>query len=168
MQDLMNTQEKQQPSQVLVKLLTLVLFFAMVYAIVVFRFSPVVISVGMDYSRVEQLLLYAGGDNSEVTSSYSVSIPYEPGKPARDYATLGHNGNTMWHLQKLNMTIGAVFIEDKLIEIDVWDWTGRELDRYHHLIEYDSVDNLRIPILQGSYSAKLLSRENRGVNPPVR
>ncbi|MDB2686512.1 hypothetical protein N9Y42_04820 [Mariniblastus sp.] len=123
----------------------------------------------MDFSRVEYLLLYAGAESDfGMQSTYSVSVPYEPGTPVSKSSEPSNNGTTMWHLPKLNITIGTVFVDDRLDEIEVWDWTGRELDRYHHLLEYDVVTNLKIPILYRSYTTEAIKTENRGVNPPLK
>ena len=150
-------------------LLLLLLLCAVASTIVVSRFSPVEISLGMDFSRVEHLLLYVNAESDPgMQSTYSVSVPYKPGThtPIRKSSESSHNGTTMWHMPKLNITIGTVFVDDRLDEIEVWDWAGRKLDRYHHLLEYDVVTNLKIPILHRSYTAEVIRKENRGVNPP--
>ena len=52
--------------------------------------------------------------------------------------------------------------------INVWDWTGRECDTYYHALEYDSASELTVPVLKGTYHAKILKVVNEGINPPVR
>ena len=74
----------------------------------------------------------------------------------------------MWHLQSINLTFETEFVDGKLSEINVWDWAGRQLDRYHHLLEYDSVSELTVPVLHGTYRHKILETHNRGINPPVK
>ena len=149
-------------------LLVIVLFFGVTCAIIVSRFAPVEFTLGMKYDRVEDLMKYVGADDiSDGMSTYSASVPYPDGLGPNDFPDTGANGNVMWHLPKLNITIGTVFNDDQLIEIDVWNWAGRELDRYHHVLEYDSVSSLKIPILHQNFQSELIEKHNLGVNPPI-
>ena len=159
-------------------LFTVMLFTAVLFAVVASRYAPVELRLGMSSTKVESLLNYVGADNisDEMSNYFLTSYPRmttaeEPADLTHsfidDTPELGYNGITFWHLPNLNVTIGMVFSNEKLIQIDVWDLTGREMHAYD-LLEYDSVTSLEIPLMHASYRTEMLKKHNPGANPPIR
>ena len=149
-------------------LLVAVLLTAVVITVILYRYAPINLRLGMDRSRVENLLKHAGAEDiSDGMSTYTVVVPNLDGT-IPDPVKAEFNPTGMWHLQSINLTFETEFVDGKLSEINVWDWAGRQLDRYHHLLEYDSVSELTVPVLHGLYRYKILETHNRGINPPVK
>ena len=149
-------------------LLAILLLAAVVIAVLVSRRAAVHLKLGMEDSRVESLLRSVGAkDISDGMSTYYV-LEYAAGGPPSEYYTdPGVNPVRMWHLPSIGLTIETEYDDAKLARINVWDWTGRQLNDYHHALEYDSVSELIIPVLHNSYRCEVLETHNQGVNPPA-
>lgn len=144
-------------------LLVLVLLASVATAVVLSRYSPINLRLGMDRSRVENLLRHAGAEDvSDGMSTYAVVVP-NPGETTPDPVNGEFNSTGMWHLASINLTFETEFADGKLAEIKVWDWTGRQLDRYHHAVEFDSVSELTVPVLHGTYRYKIIETNDRGL-----
>ncbi len=145
-------------------LIILLVLSAMVLAYISSKYASVKIELGMKHARVVELLEYLGAE--DITAGMSVNTIDDfppPEGPSR-----GHTGSTMWHVSRANITIETVFEDDQLIALNLWDWSGRVLDRYHRLMEYDSISELRIPMLHRYHHAEILETHNIGKNPPAR
>lgn len=143
-------------------MLMVVCLIAILAAFILSRYAPVVIKKGMTRAQVETLLHRVGAEDlSDQLSTYTVVIP----GITVDSTT---NRTGMWHLSSIDLTLETVFVDEKLEELYVWDWSGRKLDRYHHLLEYESTTELVIPLLHRSFRYKIVETHNRGVNPPAR
>lgn len=141
---------------------------AVISAVVVSRYAPISLRLGLDRGTVEGLLRHAGAEDlSDGMSTYTVVVPNLDGT-LPDPVETKFNRTGMWHLASINLTIETEFVGGKLVAINLWDWTGRELDRYLHLIEYDSASELTVPVLHGTYSYKIVETHNPGINPPQR
>lgn len=149
-------------------LLAVLLLAGVIAAIVASRYSPIKLKLGMDRSYVETLLQRSGAqDISDGMSTYTVTVPYADGTIPTNPPEPEFNPTGMWHLNSINLTVETEFTNGKLTDINVWDWSGREMDRYHHCLEYDSVSELTIPLMHASYRCKVLATKNKGANPPA-
>ena len=168
-------------------LLATLAFAAILIAIVVSRYALIeggtlrqaglpemeTLTLGMDRDCVEDLLRNIGAEDiSAGMSTYTVIVPYPEGTTSADYPDADpvneFNPTGMWHLSTIDLTVETKFTDGKLSQINTWDWTGREMDRYHDFLEYDSVSELSIPVTQGAYSSEVIETYNQGVNPPVK
>lgn len=100
------------------------------------RYQPVGLRLGMKVSRVEESLRHLDAEDiSDGMSTYLVVIPedlLEGAVPRNDIET-STNSTGMWHVSKLNITVETDYdVDGRLSAINVWDWTGRELNSYHH------------------------------------
>ena len=148
-----------------------VLLAAVATAAVMSRYAPIHLSLGMDHARVERLLRHVGAEDiSAGMSTYAVVVPCPDGTTSADYPApdIDFNPTGMWHISGIGLTVETEFDEEKLTEINVWDWTGRELNSYHHTLEFDSVSELIIPVGHLYYRATVLETHNKGVNPPIK
>ena len=148
-------------------LLAVLLLAAVVTAVIVSRYAPITLRIGMDRAEVENLLRRTGAEDLSDGMSYTVIDANADGTTSNS-TDADFNPTGMWHLSSINLTVETRFVEGKLAEINVWDWRGRQLDRYHHLLEYDSVSELIVPVMHGSYRCEILQTYNKGVNPPLR
>jgi len=149
-------------------LLGILLLTGIIASIVASRYSPIKLKLGMDQAHVENLLRRSGAhDISDSMSTYTVIIPYDDETTPTAPPEPEFNPTGMWHLDSINLTIETEFTEEKLDKINVWDWSGREMDRYHHCLEYDSVSELTIPLMHASYRCNVLTTKNKGTNPPA-
>ena len=131
-------------------------------AVVASRYRPVHLELGMTQNNFESALLRLGA----VDISDGMSVGNVKGFEPEENAPVSWGG--IWELSRENLTIEASFENQRLTRLNLWDWTGRRLDRYHHALEYDRVSSLTISLLHPRHSAERIETLNFGVNPPVR
>ena len=131
-------------------------------AIAVSRYRPVNLELEMTQNDFESALLRLGAIDISEGMSVGTFDGFEPEKnpPVRR--------GGIWKLSRQNLTIEASFENQRLKDLNLWDWTGRRLNSYHHVLEYDRVSSLTISLLQTRHSAERIETLNLGVNPPVR
>ena len=131
-------------------------------AIAVSRYRPVNLELEMTQNDFESALLRLGAIDISEGMSVGTFDGFEPEKNA----PVRWGG--IWKLSRQNLTIEASFENQRLKNLNLWDWTGRRLNSYHHVLEYDRVSSLTISLLQTRHSAERIETLNLGVNPPVR
>ena len=68
--------------------------------------------------------------------------------------------NWMWHLEEYNFTLETLYSKGKLVTLNYWNWEGRKLSSYHHLMEYHEISELRADTRTKKHFTKLIKKYN--------
>ena len=68
----------------------------------------------------------------------------------------------MWDMDSPKISLETLFEKGSLKTLNLWDWRTRELNRYHHLMEYDEISEVTINPHRSEFTCDIVATHNPG------